>query len=804
MHKKLLTIGLILTSILFADLGNLNSYVFIGDTLTIFNDRSDIIKIVPVQDNVLNIRILPNGNQDSMTLVLRDYQKTGQAQLNDNGDELIFSTNKMVLEIKKSPLKMNLSTDKGLVFDNSSVSGFSDNNFTLGIGNNDYYGLHNRNQGDLNNPPDGEIHAGDQGEAGAPFVWTPQGWGMLVDTYGGQINLNSSTLNYDHDQTTGQDLNVYFISGQPFEIFQGMTYISGRSPLFPKFTYGFLNTEWGIDQQELLNDIRRYRKEEIPIDAYILDYDWMAYGQDNYGEFRWDQEKFPGGASGTLQDSLENYGLKLMGIRKPRIRVNSVQGQYCQNNDLFVDYVNDYFTGQEVGRLDFRKKQARDWYWNSFWDNGAFQKGLIGYWNDEADVYGGNLMFMQMQRSQYEGQRRDADQRVWSINRNFFLGSQRYAYAHWSGDIGTSFQSMAEQRLFMLSSIVLGSSWWSMDIGGFQGTPSPENYIRWIQFGAFVPVFRVHGTNGQEREPWNYGPQAVEISRKYINMRYALMPYIYTQAYQNYKEGRPFVRPLVMDYPDDLQVRNMYSEWMFGDNFLVRPIVSENADQVNVYLPEGEWIDYNRGHRYSGSQYINYSVTLDDIPVFVKSGSVIPMKEPGDYVNDPTSKQALYWHIFPGPTDYFTLYEDNGWDYIYEGRGYSLTQASQHTNPEEITFNLNDRTPSYDPPDRDLFAVFRLITAEPQKVELDGEILQQRDLDSLENYSRGWAFQKTKSQVLVKFPDDGLNHQVVLTKGEDTSPPAVDTVSVLDQNSIQLVFDEAVQTDQAESIDSYS
>ncbi|MCF7741028.1 MAG: DNRLRE domain-containing protein, partial [Candidatus Marinimicrobia bacterium] len=445
-----------------------------------------------------------------------------------------------------------------------------------------------------------------------------------------------------------------------------------------------------------------------------------------------------------------------------------------------------------------------DWYWNSLWDNGAFQKGLIGYWNDEADVYGGNLMFMQMQRSNYEGQRRATDQRVWSINRNFFLGSQRYAYAHWSGDIGTSFESMAEQRLFMLSSINLGSSWWGMDIGGFHGTPTPENYIRWIQFGAFVPIFRVHGSEFKEREPWNYGQEAVKIARKYINMRYALMPYIYTQAYQNYKEGQPIVRPLVMDYPDDLQVRNMYSEWMFGDNFLVHPVVSENADQANVYLPEGEWIDFNRGHRYSGSQYINYPVNLEDIPVFVKAGSVIPMKEPGDYVDDPDTKQTLYWHVFPGPTGFFTLYEDNGWDYDYEGRGYSLTQATQHTNPEEITFNLGDRSFPYNPPDRSLFAVFRLITAEPDQVELDGENLQQRELDSLENYTRGWAFQKTGSRVLVKFSDDGLNHKVVLTKGEDTTPPAIDTVSVLDQNSVQLVFDEAVQAGNAEKFDSYS
>jgi alpha-glucosidase (family GH31 glycosyl hydrolase) len=463
--------------------------------------------------------------------------------------------------------------------------------------------------------------------------------------------------------------------------------------------------------------------------------------------------------------------MHLMGIRKPRVHVNTVQGQYCVANGFFVDYVTDYFSGKQVGRLDFFNPAVRKWYWESFAvQENSYAKGISGYWNDEADEYGGNLMFMQMQRSQYEGQRSFNNNRVWSINRNFYTGAQRYAYALWSGDIPTGFPAMADQRLYMLSSIVLGVSSWGMDIGGFQNTPDPENYYRWVQFGAFVPVFRVHGSYNQEREPWYFGSDAESIATKYIRLRYQLMPYIYAAAWENHLTGVSIARPLIFEYPDDPAVPNLSSEWMFGNSLLVSPVIQSGATSQTVYLPKGMWYDFASGKSYAGPWMFSAPVTSVDIPIFVKGGALIPESLPAQYVDDPAAQNAVVLSSYPGGTGSCVVYDDDGKTYNYEQGVYRTTAISHDRNTSRAVIAIGAANGSYETAKRDWLAELNWVALPPDSVVLDGNLIARLSIDSVKNLSfAGWALDQGSQQAIARFPDDRSAHTLTVYFNSNSS-----------------------------------
>ncbi|HUA80653.1 MAG TPA: TIM-barrel domain-containing protein, partial [Dyella sp.] len=339
--------------------------------------------------------------------------------------------------------------------------------------------------------------AGEQGYPGAPFVWSTRGYGVLVDTVGAKFDLTEGRI--DVSGVGREDISYDIMAGTPPQIFSALATLSGMPPMFPKWAVGFTNSQWGIDQQEFVAIVHGYRSRHIPIDNFTFDFDWKAWGDDNYGEFRWNEKKFPGGPDGSLKAMMDQLGMHMTGIMKPRIHVDTMEGRYAEAHGFWVNnrpQNTDYFSLKPVRELDFDLSAVRAWFFNPALKH-SFDTGIVGWWNDEADDTDSNTQFLNMQRALYEGQRAYSPIRVWSINRDFYLGAQRYAYGLWSGDIDTGFDSMAAQRQRMLSAIDAGEMKWGMDGGGFKGHPDDENYARWIEFGAFVPIFRVHGTLGE-------------------------------------------------------------------------------------------------------------------------------------------------------------------------------------------------------------------------------------------------------------------------------------------------------------------
>ncbi|MDR3792818.1 MAG: glycoside hydrolase family 31 protein [Terracidiphilus sp.] len=691
------------------------------------------IDVEAVSANIFRVNVHPGGKSSSRTLVLDPKltpQSLSELAVHTEGPSTTVKTSRLFLSMSNVyPFSMRVCDESGKLLveqlDPFAEARSHRAQFHHVFGEN-LYGMRalerQDNGGGLLRNNGAVVAAGAQGDAGAPWFFTAR-YGILIDSDGGEFFTEDGLVEFD--SSSRNDLEYFVIAGKPMETFAGLATLTGRPPLPPKWTLGFLNSQWGADESEIRALVSTYREKHIPIDAFILDYDWKAWGEDNYGEWRWNSgstpgsfapNKFPNGASGIFAKEMRREGIKLCGILKPRILVY----KHGSSTDLdaaatYADGHKLWYPGEPVLKefppvrdLDFANPETRTWFWSHL--EPSFDAGMIAWWNDEADhthsdAFGSiatfsNFQFFNMGRMLYDGQRGHSDMRVWSINRNYYLGAQRYGYAEWSGDIYTGFESMQDQRMRMLATLNLGEPNWGMDTGGFFGHPSPENYARWMEFSAFVPIFRVHGNNGEKRQPWVYGPVAEAAATKAIRLRYELMPYIYSYERAASEAGIGIVRPLFWEFPDDLNVANDGTSWMFGASLLVSPVVSAGAKTQRLYLPAGIWFDYWHGTRLQGGRSIDYSVDSDnwqDIPLFVRDGGILASQESQEYVNQrPVAEVVL--DVFPNARrSDFVYYDDDGETYAYEKGSFMRQVISASSDLSGVHVELGEATGQYHP-----------------------------------------------------------------------------------------------------------
>ncbi len=702
--------------------------------------------------DVVHVKAVPDARTDEPTLVMdpaRQPRVVADVDVHEDDNAFVLASDRLVVVWHKRTGKLSvgkvgqralLTLDLAALAQGRVDLAHAAGQSLYGIGG---YTIHQSVDDGLLRSGKRVAEAGEQGHAGAPFVWSTAGYGVLVDSNGAAFDLGAKRI-----QVSGLSklaVDVYLMVGDPPRLFAELARLSGHAPMFPKWSLGFINSQWGIDEKELLDIVATYRRKHIPIDGFILDFDWKAWGKDNYGEFRWNPEKFPDGPSGRLQAMLGRDGIHLGGIMKPRIHVDTVEGRYATIHKLWLpgERVSlDYFSHKPVKEIDFDKPEARQWFGANAIKYG-FDKGIVGWWNDEADTTLGNTQFLNMERALYTAQRAASDTRVWSINRNFWLGAQRYAYGLWSGDIDTGFAAMARQRTRMLSAIGVGEMWWGMDGGGFDGHPSDENYARWIEFGAFTPIFRVHGTFGEKRQPWVYGPVAEKAAAHAIRLRYKLLPYVYSYAHHASVAGVGLVRPLTFDWPHDPNVRNDVDAWMFGRWLLVSPVVKQGAVTKDIYLPAGTWTRWSTGKVYRGGQTITIPVdsrTWSDIPLFIRAGAIIPTQPVLDYTGErPIHVVAV--DVFPSTHETgFTYYDDDGDTYAYtHGAYFSQRLSVRRMDDGSVRFVSAARAGMYRPALK--FYLLKVHGIAATNVSCNGDALPQSGkLQALEQASgSGWA-----------------------------------------------------------------
>lgn len=650
-----------------------------------FKEDHGILRIHAVSDDVLSVRFVPNGVVERITPVLDPKGlRTAKAVGNAHGAEI--NTRKMSVAVDVPGVNI-------IATDGSTSIEIDREALTRGIvrirhaNNENLYGMRSIGLGKADDPrlvakfgmfrnSGAPIAAGSQGDGGAPLAYSTT-WGLLVDSIDGEFTNKKGVLEFTGCSQKG--VEAYIFMGPPKRTIEAVTALTGRPPMSPKWALGFMNSQWGITEKQAFEIVGEYRKRNIPFDAFILDFDFKAWGEDNYGEWRWNSTKgpgsvspikFPNGESGRFGKAMLDEGVHVVGIMKPRILTQNVDLKPTQAAAEATAHrwwmpgrkpYKDYFSGRLANDLDFSKPSLRKWYWKHA--QGLFDTGISGWWNDEADDKFGSLGHFQMQQSLFEGQTGISERRVWSLNRNFYLGAQRYAYGTWSGDIRTGFKSMADQRARMLTMINLAQPHWSMDAGGFSGKPNPENYARWIQFAAMVPVMRVHGSFKQLRQPWVYGPTAEAAATNVINLRYALFPTLYSLEYQAHQTGVGMVRPLFWEFPGDPQSANVVDSWLIGDSLLTSPVVEEGQTSKEVYLPPGVWFDYHSDRTYQGGQTVlisTDSVNWSDLPLFVREGAIVATQPVVQHLSgvSPSEITLDYW---PGKrTSEFTVYDDDG------------------------------------------------------------------------------------------------------------------------------------------------
>ena len=697
---------------------------------------ADAVEVQAIAPNIVRIHLQPNGQTTARTLVIDPVlrpESTNTVRVEKNGDLQTLSSAEMKVVVNgAAPFSVDVQDASGrtlltLKSGSSGGAGRGGSQRQRGGGamlvhdeNENIWGIKGLEIGDtgigIQRNTGGVVAAGVQGGAGGPFFFTKR-YGVLVDSDGGVFQAQDDTIRFQ--KGSRPDVEYFVIVGPPLKSMAGLAWLTGRPPMPPKWTLGFLNSQWISTEAEWYDVAATYARKDIPISGFIFDFDWKAWGEDDYGEWRWNStsgegssgpNKFPDGASGKFAADMLAKGIHLAGILKPRILVSRADGQptkaaaYATEHNLWYPNEirgNDYFTHRPAANIDFGNAEARKWFWEHL--EPAFRAGMTGWWSDEADRDGENLFnnfqFLNMGRSLYDGQRSISSERVWSINRNYYTGALRYGYAEWSGDINTGFQSMAYQRKRMIATLNLGEPEWSMDTGGYNGHPTPENYARWMQFGAFVPIFRVHGGSNQKRQPWVYGPVAEEAAKKVIRLRYDLLPYIYSNVRTATETGIGVVRPLLWEFPEDEKCDEEIRGWMFGDALFVSPIVEHRLTAHSFYLPRGDWFDYASGKPVTGGRDMSVpvdSTTWQDVPLYVRAGSILA-SQPAAQGNDLSPKSPLVLDVFPSAARLarFVVYDDDGHTYAYEKGEYFRQEMTAGLSGTAIEIAISAATGTY-------------------------------------------------------------------------------------------------------------
>jgi alpha-glucosidase (family GH31 glycosyl hydrolase) len=719
-----------------------------------------VLEFKAVNDNTVQISYLIGGISDTPSPIIDPkFIPSGTfTSIDSSGNDLYIRGPKYTIDIDQKRVWISSAQGGSLYFNRDSNSIFSNylrGYFGTGSLTNGFYGVENDIASLARNGDVYQITGGDQGHAGGMFLWSPKGIGIFADVDEGYTSVKDS-FEYSKNASTRKNNVFYFIAGTPAEIFHAYYTITGFPDIPPLWALGFIHSKWKQDEHEVLTKINLYHEKDIPLDAFALDFEWMDWGN-TWGEFKWNPLNFPSAASGALRDTLAKLNCHLIGMRKPRVHMDEPEGKFADSMGWIYVKGGDYVSNRLVGLIDFYNPAARTWFWNSFIDSSynSYERGITAYWNDEAS-YKGSLTHFFMEEAQYEGQRVYNNERVFSLNRNYFCGAQRFSYALWSGDIQSTFDELAYQRNRMLKSVNLGSGLWSMDIGGFFGradsTPSiAENFYRWMQMGAFVPIYRIHSIDTAQREPWLYGAEAERISTDFIRLRYELLPYLYSAFHEYHVSGIPPVRALVFDHPTETGTYEEIRAWKFGSKMVVAPAVTEGISTVTFYLPTGRWYDFWTDESRTGGYDVTVDKGKEKIPVFVRAGAIIPRRKHGKYSLDSDSFSEIDFHIYPHGSDSLTYYEDDFHSYDYEKGKYALIAYVHTSSDSSETVRIGSQEGQYSIRPRPGYFIFHTDGRSGLSAFLDDVGLQLLSKDDLfASNANGWARDDAAGTIIVK------------------------------------------------------
>ena len=554
----------------------------------------------------------------------------------------------------------------------------------------------------------------------------------------------------------GGELNYYFFYGPSIKKILGRySDLTGHMPLPPLWALGNQQSRWSYYPDKMVEEVvREYRQRDLPLDVVHLDIDYMQ----GYRVFTWDTRRFPNPKA--LSEKLRQQGVRLITIVDPGVKhqpvaknaavITSITPELEPQDQRYYVFeqglAKNFFQKRKSGELfipkvwpgdsafvDYTLDDARTW-WGEL-HRAYLDNGVAGIWNDmnepsdfvdqtgknQIDVVSHdegensthaknrNVFALLMARATYEGlERLRPDRRPYVITRAAYAGIQRYS-TMWTGDTNSTWDSLALNIPMFTTLGLSGQPFVGSDVGGFMGRGNGELLTRSYQVSFLAPFCRNHKViDGYDQEPWRFGKYYEDIIRKYLKLRYQLLPFLYTTLEEAHRTGVPLFRPLVLNYQDDPNTFNLDDQFMVGNDLLVGPVLKPDVTRRLVYLPKGIWYDYWTNKKYEGGTTISVDAPLQAVPMFVRGGAIIPMGPEMNYVGEKPFDPVTF-NIYPDEKNSAstTLYEDDGLTPSYKQDGFRRTTVNADRTPRGFTVTIAAPQGRYNPGSRKLSFVIK-------------------------------------------------------------------------------------------------
>jgi alpha-glucosidase (family GH31 glycosyl hydrolase) len=527
-----------------------------------------------------------------------------------------------------------------------------------------------------------------------PWIMSPDGWGVFFHEPWGSFDLSADPAVF-HIEESARASDLFLVLGDaPAELMGQWAELTGYPHLPPLWALGYQHSHRTLaSRDEILSEAKLFREKRLPCDAMIyLGTGFCPSGWNTgHGSFAFNQTVFPDPEKMIAELHDEHFKVVLHVVNPP---------------------INLHGSVADVApAADDPTDAAAYWKWHVPLD----EIGVDGWWPDEGDPLSKAERLVR-NRMYFEGERQTrSNLRPYALHRNGYAGIQRYGWL-WSGDVLCTWKTLAAQVMQGINAGLSGIPFWGTDTGGFVPTKefTAELFLRWFQFSAFCPLFRSHGRTWKLRLPWgwntgDYGPAelspetaasvlpkaehlhnaAVEpICRKYLELRYRLLPYLYSAVEETHSTGVPVIRALGFHYPSDPRALACEDQYFFGPSLLVAPVVERAAKERSVYLPEGAWWDFWTNRQYTGPQTISRTVDLETMPIYVRAGAVIPTGEVKQWVYQPATEPTTLT-VYPGANGISSLYEDDGISYACERGDFTHTTILWNEREQTVTLRAN-------------------------------------------------------------------------------------------------------------------
>jgi alpha-glucosidase len=689
------------------------------------------VRVTSFREGVIRVRFAPNGGfTTGASWALAEGPRPTAVSIDDEPDVLTLKAGAVTVIVAKSPLSIRFVDPAGAVLsadepalpmasDGERVrvwKSMPDDELYFGLG--DKAGPMNRRGRAFslwNTDAYGWRESTDPLYKSIPFFMGLNhgaAYGIFFDdTYRSSFDFGKETAGVLSFGADGGELDYYFLAGpEPKKVVEEYAALTGRAPLPPLWSLGYQQCRYSYYPEARVREVAKtFRDKKIPADAIYLDIDY----QDRNRPFTVSASSFP--AFGSMIRDLRAEGFHTIAITDLHIAVAPRQGYAPYDSgtklDVFVKnpdgtvYVGRVWPGDSVFP-DFTLTRVRDW-WGGLYKNFA-GLGVAGFWNDmnEPAVFDEtktmpldvvhrlddgstldhravhNVLGMENARATYDGLRRlRPNERPFVLTRAAYAGAQRWA-ASWTGDNSGTWNHLAMSTPMLLSLGLSGYGLVGDDIGGFVGSAPADLLTRWMELGAFNPIYRGHAAKGtRDREPWVDGPQHEALRRRAIEARYALIPYLYTSVEEMSRTGVPLMRPVFLDYPKAEESYGDDRVFLFGGDLFVAPAFSERTEPVDVRLPPGGWYEYGTSVLHTGT--ISLEPSLGELPVFARAGAIIP-QQPVVQDTDETPAGPLELHVYPGPDCRGALYQDDGHTFAYQKGKYLRERYACKAAPADI------------------------------------------------------------------------------------------------------------------------